>query len=89
MVFIVLVSVELMRQYEPLTEDQATNHERNRIMFVNDNVDTTTVIKEGLTRYGYEVETFVDPNLALENFKVGTYDLLLLDVLMVLSSTIR
>jgi DNA-binding response OmpR family regulator len=55
---------------------------RKRILFVNDDVDTTVVIKEGLKRYGYEVETFVDPNLALQNFKEGTYDLLLLDVLM-------
>ena len=34
------------------------------------------------TRYGYEVETFIDPNLALQNFKRSNYDLLLLDVLM-------
>jgi DNA-binding response OmpR family regulator len=55
---------------------------RKRVLFVNDDEDTTAVIKEGLKRYGYEVETFVDPNLALHNFKKGTYDLLLLDVLM-------
>jgi len=39
------------------------------------------IVLVGLTRYyGYEVETFVDPNLALQNFKACTYDLLLLDV---------
>jgi two-component system, OmpR family, response regulator ChvI len=51
-------------------------------LFVNDDVDTTAVIKEGLSMHGYEVETFVDPNLALQNFKESNYDLLLLDVRM-------
>ncbi len=65
-------------QKKSLSEDRR----RKRILFVNDDVDITAVIKEGLKRYGYEVETFVDSNLALQNFKAGTYDLLLLDVLM-------
>jgi DNA-binding response OmpR family regulator len=67
-----------MQKHESLSEDRR----RKRILFVNDDVDTTTVIKEGLKRYGYEVETFVASNSALQNFKEGTYDLLLLDVLI-------
>ncbi len=67
-----------MQKHESLSDERR----RKRILFVNDDVDTTAVIKEGLKRYGYEVETFVDSNLALQNFKAGTYDLLLLDVLM-------
>jgi DNA-binding response OmpR family regulator len=55
---------------------------RKRILFVNDDADTTAVIKTGLTLKGFEVETFVDPKSALQNFKTGMYDLLLLDVLM-------
>jgi DNA-binding response OmpR family regulator len=51
-------------------------------MFVNDDEDTTAVVRDGLSRYGYEVETFGDPNLALQNFKRSNYDLLLLDVRM-------
>ena len=39
-------------------------------------------MKAGLNRHGFEVETFVDSKLALQNFKAGVYDLLLLDVLM-------
>ena len=65
-----------------LIEENTTNQGKKRIMFVNDDVDTTTVMKEGLSRFGYEIETFVDPNLALQNFKASTYDLLLLDVRM-------
>ena len=69
-----------MQKHESLSEDR--RRKKKRILFVNDDADTTAVIKEGLKRYGYEVETFVDSNLALQNFKEGTYDLLLLDVLM-------
>jgi DNA-binding response OmpR family regulator len=61
-------------------EIKATN--RKRILFVNDDADTTVVIKTGLTLKGFEVETFVDPKSALQNFKAGMYDLLILDVLM-------
>jgi DNA-binding response OmpR family regulator len=61
-------------------ENKAAN--RKRILFVNDDADTTAVIKRGLTLQGFEVETFIDPKSALQNFKTGMYDLLLLDVLM-------
>ena len=67
-----------MQKHESLSEDKT----RKRILFVNDDEDITTVIKEGLSMHGYEVETFVDPNLALQNFKASNYDLLLLDVRM-------
>ena len=60
-------------------EIKATN--RKRILFVDDDADTTAVIKRGLTLQGFEVETFIDPS-ALQNFKAGMYDLLILDVLM-------
>ena len=69
-------SVKLMRS--SLSEGNTTNQGKKRILFVNDDVDTTTVIKEGLSKHGYEVETFVDPNSALQNFKASNYDLLLL-----------
>jgi two-component system, OmpR family, response regulator ChvI len=31
---------------------------------------------------GFKVDTFVDPTLALENFKSSRYDLLILDIKM-------
>lgn len=70
------------QQYKNLDEGKATNYRKKRILFVNDDSDTTAVMKMGLTRHGFEVETFVDSKLALQNFKAGVYDLLLLDVLM-------
>jgi CheY-like chemotaxis protein len=71
-----------LQQHKNLDEDKATNHRKKRILFVDDDADTTAVICMGLSRHGFEVEAFVDSKLALHNFKPGLYDLLLLDVLM-------
>ena len=65
-----------------LIEENTTNQRKKRILFVNDDEDTADVIKEDLSIHGYEVEAFVDPNLALQNFKASNYDLLLLNVRM-------
>ena len=72
----------MVQQYKNLDGDRATNHRKQRILFVNDDTDTTAVMKVGLSRHGFEVETFVDSKPALQNFKAGMYDLILLDVLM-------
>jgi two-component system, OmpR family, response regulator ChvI len=70
------------QQYKNLDGEKATNHRKKRILFVNDDTDTTAVMKVGLSRHGFEVETFVDSKSALQNFQAGMYDLILLDVLM-------
>jgi two-component system, OmpR family, response regulator ChvI len=70
------------QQYKNLDEHKATNYKKKRILFVNDDSDTTAVMKVGLSRHGFEVETFVDSKSAIQNFKAGMYDLILLDVLM-------
>jgi len=70
------------QQHKNLDEDKATNHRKKRILLVDDDADTTAVIKMGLSRHGFEVEALVDSKSALHNFKPGLYDLLLLDVLM-------
>ena len=57
------------QQYKNLDEGRATNP--RRILFVNDDADTTAVMKTGLTRHGFEVETFVDSKSSLQNFKPG------------------
>ena len=54
----------------------------NRILFVDDDPDTTWISKTALERNGFEVQTFENPISALENFKPGSYDLLLLDIKM-------
>lgn len=53
-----------------------------RILVVDDEPDITASIKNGLTRNGFQVDTFNDPADALEKYSAGTYDLLLLDIRM-------
>jgi DNA-binding response OmpR family regulator len=71
-----------MGENKNLDENKANNQRKKKILFVNDDADTTAVMKVGLNRHGFEVDTFIDSKLALQNFKAGVYDLLLLDVLM-------
>jgi len=47
---------------------------------VDDNPDITFTVKLGLEASGlFEVDTFNDPELAVSSFKLGLYDLALLD----------
>jgi DNA-binding NtrC family response regulator len=58
------------------------NNKKKRILFVDDEPDITWLSKTVLERYGFEVQTFQSPRSALENFKPGSYDLLLVDIKM-------
>ena len=40
------------------------------------------IVKAGLERKGFEVDSYIDPILALQNFKSGSYQLLILDIKM-------
>jgi CheY-like chemotaxis protein len=52
-----------------------------RILVVDDEPDINLVIKIMLERQkGFRVNSFDDPDLALQSFKPGLYDLLLLDI---------
>ncbi len=53
-----------------------------RILLVDDEPDVTLSLKMGLEGKGYGVDAFNDPGEALTNFKVGVYNLLLLDIKM-------
>src|SRR6266566_8928133 len=58
-------------------------HRRRRILIVHDEPDITSSFKEALRDNGFEqVETANDPLLALKNFKAGSYDLLIIDIVM-------
>jgi DNA-binding response OmpR family regulator len=56
--------------------------EEKKILFVDDEPDITWLSKTALERNGFEVQTFESPRSALENFKPGSYDLLLIDIKM-------
>src|SRR4051812_25785965 len=55
---------------------------KNRILIVDDEDDINLLFKMVLEDNGFKVDTFNDPLVALQNFRVGSYDLLLLDMLM-------
>jgi DNA-binding response OmpR family regulator len=52
-------------------------------MVIDDEPDITFTVKTGLEASGlFEVDTFNDPEVALSSFKLGLYDLALLDIRM-------
>jgi two-component system, OmpR family, response regulator ChvI len=52
------------------------------ILIVDDEPDVNLSLKIALETNGFEVDTFNDPIMALDNFKKGVYDLLILDIKM-------
>ena len=51
-------------------------------MLVDDEYDIIRLVRMVLESKGFLVDAYTDPILALSNFKVGLYDLLLLDIRM-------
>ena len=58
-------------------------HWRTRILIIDDEPDITLAFRKALTDKGFkQVETVNDPIFALKNFKAGSYDLLIIDIVM-------
>ena len=53
-----------------------------KILVIDDESDVTFTIKNILEDNGFKVDTFNDPILALNNYKVNFYDLIILDIKM-------
>ena len=53
-----------------------------RILIVDDESDVTIVLTFALEDYGFEVESYNNPLVALSNFKPNYYDLAILDIKM-------
>jgi DNA-binding response OmpR family regulator len=53
-----------------------------KILVVDDEPDITSSIKMGLEKKGFEVVTYNDPLRVVDEYKPGTYDLLLIDIRM-------
>ena len=53
-----------------------------RILLIDDEPDITFTIKDILEDNGFQVESFNDPILALNYYKVHFYDLVILDIKM-------
>jgi two-component system, OmpR family, response regulator ChvI len=55
---------------------------RSKIILVDDEPDITFSFNIGLEDYGFAVDVFNDPLLALSSFKVGLYTMAILDIKM-------
>ena len=61
---------------------QKMTNKRKMVLIVDDEPDITTSLQITLEDNGFQVESFNDPILALENFRKGSYSLLILDINM-------
>jgi two-component system response regulator ChvI len=64
------------------TKDNNNNNHTYKILVVDDERDITSVIVKGLKSNGFEVDSYNNPILALEKFRVDAYDLLIIDIKM-------
>ena len=55
---------------------------KKRILIVDDEKDAGRTLKMMLENYGFDIDCFTDPALALEKFKPNLYDLIILDIRM-------
>ena len=53
-----------------------------KILVVDDESDIANSLKKGLEYRGYSVDAYTDPQKALENYRVGEYDLCMIDIKM-------
>jgi DNA-binding response OmpR family regulator len=53
-----------------------------KILVIDDEPDLTYTLEKVLEYNGFKVESFNDPLLALNNYKVNFYDLIILDIKM-------
>jgi CheY-like chemotaxis protein len=65
-----------------MTTSTKGNGNMKKILIVDDEPDVCTVLKNVLEEYGFNADSYDDPISALENFKAGLYELLLLDIKM-------
>src|SRR5918912_1680288 len=55
---------------------------KNKILLVDDDLDTCMTFKEILEEHEYDVDAYDKAQDALQNFKSGIYDLVVLDIKM-------
>jgi CheY-like chemotaxis protein len=55
---------------------------KKKILAVEDEADLTMLSRLALEYYGFQVDTFNNPQEALSNYKPGYYDLIILDIKM-------
>ena len=53
-----------------------------KIFLVDNEIDITYALENALENYGFKVDSFNDPILALDNYQINFYDLVILDIKM-------
>jgi DNA-binding response OmpR family regulator len=51
-------------------------------MLIDDEADITKTLNDGLQRHGYDVETYNDPEVAIEKYKTNVFDRVITDIRM-------
>jgi CheY-like chemotaxis protein len=64
------------------SDNDNTNNKKKRILIVDDEIDVNYTFETVLEENGFVADSFDNPVLALNNFKAGLYDLVLLDIKM-------
>ncbi|HYA84437.1 MAG TPA: response regulator [Candidatus Bathyarchaeia archaeon] len=64
------------------TETTNISGKKKKVLIVDDEPDINTILKKVFEQNGFDADSYDDPILALENFKPGSYDILLLDIKM-------
>jgi DNA-binding response OmpR family regulator len=77
----VLLMQKQGKEYTPDSKDKQY-HGSRRILVVDDEPDITSSFEQALRDNGFEVDVANDSLLALKNFKAGSYDLLIIDLVM-------
>ena len=81
----VLLMQKQGKEYSPETKEREYEkryHDRRRILIVDDDPDITSSFEQALRDNGFEIDIVNDSLLALKNFKAGSYDLLIIDIVM-------
>jgi PleD family two-component response regulator len=63
-------------------QQKVQENKRKRILLVDDEYDVNLATKVVLNENGFKVDSFTDASEALENFRTGIYDLVIIDVKM-------
>ena len=81
-----ITTIHMSRIYNGETESNQQQYHKNkrikRIQLVDDEYDISLVMKLVLEKNGFKVDSFTDASQALQNFRTGLYDLVILDVRM-------
>ena len=65
-----------------MTAETTRDNSKKKVLIVDDEPDVSTVLKNVFDQSRFYTNSYIDPVLVLENFKAGSYDLVLLDTKM-------